>query len=267
MNSVPTISKALLALMPLLGLVTKTPANAWTPAMHVEIARQAAMIAPPDLLRQIKRHEKAFAAGVSASLAGRSHSDSGGALLSRVGSGSEAIIGAIETHRPFPEIVRELGRLAVYAAEANNPLKHSADDPQEARYRTDYENYVGSAFPRFQVVFYGQGRDVRTQAALTHLLSETGRRGSQLYPLLGREYRRIGAIDGVIDGIGRFDDKSTAFGVGSIAFSHAVSDLAAIYRYVWMRAGGADQRELPITAPSLSSLTGAPLPLDGALGR
>ena len=249
-----------LALMPLLGPATPAPAQAWSPAMHVEIARQAAMIAPPDLLRQIKRHEKAFAAGLSASLAGRSHSDSGGTLLSRVRSGSEAIIGAIETHRPFPEIVRELGRLAVYAAEANNPLKHSADDPLEASYRTDYESYVGSAFPRFQVVFYGQGRDVRTKDGLTRLLSETGRRGSDLYPLLGHEYRRIGVIDGAVDGaveaMGRFDDKSTAFGVGSIAFSHAVSDLAAIFRYVWLSAGGADQRELPVT-----------LPLAGAQGR
>ena len=242
-----------MALIPLLGLVTLAPANAWNPAMHVEIARQAAMIAPPDLLRQIRRHEKAFAAGLSASLAGRSHSDSGGALLSRVRSGSKAIVGAIESHQPFPEIVRELGRLAVYTAEANNPLKHSADDPQEAGYRTDYENYVGSAFPRFQVVFYGQGRDVRTEAALTRLLSETGRRSADLYPLLGHEYRRIGLIDGAIRGAidakDRFDDKSTAFGVGSIVFSHAVSDLAAIYRYVWLRAGGADQRELPVTLP------------------
>jgi len=242
-----------MALIPLLSLVTPAPSNAWTPAMHVEIARQAAMIAPPDLLRQIRRHEKAFAAGLSASLAGRSHSDSGGALLSRVRSGSKAIVGAIESHQPFPEIVRELGRLAVYTAEANNPLKHSADDPQEAGYRTDYENYVGSAFPRFQVVFYGQGRDVRTEAALTRLLSETGRRSADLYPLLGHEYRRIGLIDGAIRGAidakDRFDDKSTAFGVGSIVFSHAVSDLAAIYRYVWLRAGGADQRELPVTLP------------------
>jgi hypothetical protein len=235
--------------------------------MHVEIARRAATIAPPDLFRQIQRNEKAFSAGLSASLGGRSHSDSGGALLSRVRSGSETIVGAIEAHRPFAEIVRELGRLAIYAAEANNPLKHSADDPQEASYRNDYEKYVASAFPRFQVVFYGQGRDVRTEAALKRLLSETGQRGSRLYPLLGLEYRRIGKIDG----IGQFDDKSTAFGIGSIAFSHAVSDLASIYRYVWLSAGGADRRELPITLPA--SVSGAAAarpagsPRTGALSR
>ncbi|MCP4202848.1 MAG: hypothetical protein GY769_13065 [bacterium] len=252
------------ALTILLGFVTLAPASAWTPEMHAEIARQAATIAPPDLFRQIKRHEKAFAAGLSASIGGRGHSDSGAALLSRLESGSEAIIGAIEAHRPFREIVHELGRLTVYAAEANNPLKHSSDDPQEERYRMDYETYAASAFPRFAVIFYGQGRDVRTETALDHLLSETGRRGSELYPLIGLEYRRIGAIDG----IGQFDDKSTAFGVGSIAFSHAVSDLAAIYRYVWLSAGGADRRELPITLPTaLSETAEAPPPRTGARGR
>ena len=67
--------------------------------------------------------------------------------------------------------------------------------------------------------------------------------------MIGREYRRIGTVDGVR----LFDDKSTAFGVGSIAFSHAVSDLAAIYRYVWLEAGGADRRQLPITQPGASA--------------
>lgn len=235
------------------GLAAANAARAWTPAMHVEIARQAATIAPPDLFRQIQRHEKFFSAGLASSIAGENHSDEGGALLSRVRSGSNSIVEAIEAHRPFRDVVRDLGRLAVYAAEANNPLDHSDDDPGEERYRRDYETYVASTVPRLQVVFYGEGRDLRTEADLTRMLSATERRGATLYPLLGREYRRIGSIDGV----GLFDDKSTAFGVGSIAFSHAVSDLAAIYRYIWLRSGGADPRDLPITAPTALSANAA----------
>ena len=82
------------ALALVLGFVA-TPAEAWTPAMHVEIARQAATIAPPDLLRQIQRNEKAFEAGLASSIGDRSHSDSGGALLSRLRDGSERIVDAI----------------------------------------------------------------------------------------------------------------------------------------------------------------------------
>ncbi len=220
--------------------------EAWTSKTHVEIARQAATIAPPDLFRQIKRNEEAFVAGLSASLASHAKASADGAeLLRQIEAGATAAVAAIENHRPFREIVHHLGRLAVSAADANNPLTHSRADPEESRYRSDYEAYVASAAPRFPVIFYGEGRDVRSRTALGALVAQIESRGSGLYPLIGREYRRIGAVDGVR----LFDDKSTAFGVGSIAFSHAVSDLAAIYRYVWIEAGGADRRELPVTQP------------------
>lgn len=243
-----TLSTALVAL---LVLFAGAPAGGWTRATHVEIARQAATIAPPDLFRQIKRHEREFVAGLAASLPARheSSSRSSGEILTQIKNGAEATVKAIEEHRPFREIVHHLGRLAIYAADANNPLVHSASDPDESRYRVDYERYVAAAQDRFPVVFYGQGRDVRTERGLVTLIGEMKARSGLYYPLIGREYRRIGTVDGVR----LFDDKSTAFGVASIAFSHAVSDLAAIYRYVWLEAGGGDGRNLPITAPVAAS--------------
>lgn len=235
------------ALLVLTGSVLARPADAWTREMHIEIARQAATIAPPDLFRQIKRHESTFVAGLGSALdrGHRSPGRSGREILGQIKSGTEATVAAIENHRPFRVIVHNLGRLAILAADANNPLVHSAADPEERSYRGDYERYVASALPRFPLIFYGQGRDVRTRSALAGLIAQMERRSTGLYSLIGREYRRIGTIDGVR----LFDDRSTAFGVGSITFSHAVSDLAAIYRYVWLKSGGADRRELPITLP------------------
>ncbi|MFQ5948708.1 MAG: hypothetical protein ACE5KX_07600, partial [Acidimicrobiia bacterium] len=72
------------------------------------------------------------------------------------------------------------------------------------------------------------------------LVERTLERSSILYRDIGREYQRIRPDSG-IDG---FDDKSTAFGVGSVAFSHAVSDTARVLRYIWLRAGGADRSRL-----------------------
>lgn len=240
------VAIAVVCLIAALALGAASDARAWPAAVHVEIARQAATIAPPDLLRQIERNEKAFAAGITSALRGRGHSDDASSVLSAVRAGSAAVIEGIESHEPFREVVRDLGRLAVYAAEANNPLKYANGDARAAGFRADYDSYLGSAFARFEVVFYGDGRDLRDEEALAHMLTRTGQRGADLLPLLGQEYRRIGRIDG----IALFDDKSTAFGIGSIAFSHAVSDLAAVYRYVWLRSGGADGRRLPVTLPS-----------------
>ena len=39
-----------------------------------------------------------------------------------------------------------------------------------------------------------------------------------------------------------FDDRSTAFGAASVAFSHAVTDVALALRYIWLTAGGIDDR-------------------------
>jgi len=58
------------------------------------------------------------------------------------------------------------------------------------------------------------------------------------YAEVGREYRRIDFASGVA----AFDDHSTAFGVASLAFSHAVTDVASVLRYIWLRAGGGDSR-------------------------
>ena len=55
--------------------------------------------------------------------------------------------------------------------------------------------------------------------------------------------------------IGVFDDRSTAFGVGSLAFSHAVTDVTLVLRYIWLAAGGIDDRaNLPAGGTRLTLL-------------
>ncbi|MGB5754120.1 MAG: hypothetical protein WBN87_14760, partial [Thermoanaerobaculia bacterium] len=41
-----------------------------------------------------------------------------------------------------------------------------------------------------------------------------------------------------------FDDRSTAFGISSMAYSHAVSDVVAVLRYIWLAGGGIDSNDL-----------------------
>ena len=94
------------------------------------------------------------------------------------------------------------------------------------------------ARPRFAPVFYlgeptvGSERDVRL------LLLRALQRGRDFYPRVGDEYRRIGYGPGARG----FDDRSTAFGVAAISFSHAITDVARVLRYVWMAGGGGDPR-------------------------
>jgi len=237
-------------------------AAAWTPATQVTIAREAARLSPPDLARQIEKHRLAFDEGVKAPF---SDTDPGRHMKNPDGSGQldraaveavDAAVAAIRDHQPFEEIVRRLGIAAHFVADANDPLAASGADAEEGRYFADYLHYVEAAQPRFPLVFYGVQPGLEAKKDVSPLIAAALRRGRELYPLIGLEYRRIGFASG----IGLFDDRSTAFGAAALAFSHAVTDVTLALRYIWITAGGIDDRAnlpagggrltvLPRTAP------------------
>ena len=220
------------------------PARAWTPKTQQTIAWEAARLAPPDLARQLTKRRHAYLAGViepfddSDPERHRKHPDGSGALDRALEDAVAQAVTAIRSHRPFDEIVFRMGRAAHYMADANNPLATAATDPQAGRYFVDYLRYAETAEPRFPLIFYGLRPGLDHAADLSALLAETLARGRALYPMIGFEYSNIDYASG----IGRFDDRSTAFAVASVAFSHAVTDVAQILRYIWLRAGGGDER-------------------------
>lgn len=243
---------ALRVVLPALVAATVAfPAGAWTPATQIAIGESAASIAPPDLARQIDKHRIRFREGLVAPFTGAPQAahvknDSGSGTLDRsVVSAAQRAVSAIEGHQPFADVVYQLGVVAHFVADASNPLNASDADPAEPTYFADYLRYIDSARDRYPIVFYATGRDLRRRDDLEHLLDTSIRRSRAYYPLIGAEYERVGSIDGVA----LFDDRSTAFGIGSVAMSHAVSDVAAVLRFVWLEAGGGDRRSLGLTAP------------------
>ena len=230
--------RALAASCVILGCLTASPAGALSRDSHLALAEIAGEHAPPDLARQIERHEKQLREGV---LAARASPATGRPISEVVREQVEGAVRAIEGHRPFAEIVHRLGAVAYYVALANDPLLVADGDPAEPRYRADFPVYLDSASPRFTVAFYGEGRDLQTSGDLDAMIANAFARGRSVYPAIGREYRRIEF------GQGRrlFDDRSTAFGVAALVYSHAVSDIVGALRYIWIRSGGVDRRLLP----------------------
>jgi hypothetical protein len=238
-------------------LASALPAAAWTPSTQVTIAREAARLSPPDLARQIDKHRRAFEEGVKAPF---SDTDASRHMKNPDGSGQldraaldaiDAAVAAIRGHQPFEEIVRRLGIAAHFVADANDPLAASGADAEEGRYFADYLHYVESAEPRFPLVFYGVAPGLEARRDASPLIAAALRRGRELYPLIGLEYRRIGFVSGTA----AFDDRSTAFGASSLAFSHAVTDVFLALRYIWITAGGVDDRaNLPAGGTRLTVL-------------
>ena len=225
-----------------------TPAAAWTQKTQLAIVETAAKLAPDDLARQIERHKAALREGVIDPFADHSgnrhetNADGSGRLREVLRAETRRAVTGIEGHRPFSEIVHQIGVVSHFVTDLNDPLRVANLDPRESAYGSHYPRYLEGARGRFAVIYYGPGRRIGNSAELDSLVARTLKRGRQLYPDVGREYRRIGRNGG------RFDDRSTAFAVGSLAYSHAVSDVAAMMRYVWLAAGGNDAGSLPTVA-------------------
>ena len=241
--SQPRLSAGCLAVV---AALLASPAAAWTERTQLAIAETAARLAPADLARQLDKHRARLREGVLQPFAdhqgGRheANADGSGRLRGLVRAEARRTIAGIEGHRPFAEIVHQIGVLSHCVADLNDPLRVANLDPSERAYRSHYPRYLDSARGRFSVVYYPSGRRLgRSAEELDSLVARTLARGRQLYPDIAREYRRIRKNGG------KFDDRSTAFAVGSLAYSHAVSDVAAMLRYVWLAAGGSDEGSLP----------------------
>jgi hypothetical protein len=211
----------------------------------------AARLAPPDLARQIDRRRAELRAGVlepfrDADRARHEKNADGSGMLDRViEDEARRAVNYIRGHRPFNDVVRQLGVLLHFVADANHPLYASAEDPGEGRYAADYHRYVTQAEPRFAAAYYGVDPRLDGMAAVPAFIARTLARSRSLYPHIGAEYRRIGGGSGVRV----FDDRSTAFGVAAVSFSRALTDGASMLRLVWLEAGGAD----PLRRPSIDS--------------
>lgn len=257
MPSTPWPRPTILAAIVLLAATAALPAHAWTPTSQQRIAELAARLAPPDLHRQLARHRAAYLQGVldpfrEAEPAHHyANSDGSGNLDQAIAQAVANAIAAIRAHQPFEEVAYRVGIVSHYLADANNPLNSDESDREEGRYFADFLRYLEKVEPRVELVFYGFRGSFQGRRDLPGLIDETLRRSRGFYPMVGREYRRVGFASG----ISAFDDLSTAYGVAALSYSHAISDIAEVLRYIWIEAGGIDTRvRIPLRGHHLMPL-------------
>jgi hypothetical protein len=210
-------------------------AQAWTRAGDERIARKAAQLAPGDLRIMIERFELEYKQGQA-----RAQSDEGseshrnytkrGMLRQRIEHETNNAITMLRSGRPMSSVVEQLGVLSHFVADANNPFHMLNDDARLSNSEMDFESYFERRLVKFPTVFYGLESNFR----LGPYLDKTIARTSRFYPLMREEYFRYGEQRTSAE----FDDRSTAFGIASVCYSRAVTDLVNLYYYVWRQAGG-----------------------------
>jgi hypothetical protein len=204
-------------------------ASAWTRTSDYQIADRAAKLAPTDLNLIIKRLHKQYAAGIDYGIKEESTEDHRKNLRERIEKETRGVIGMLHSNQPMSQVIARLGLLAHLVGDANNPFHVDTDEELESSH-DDFEHYFERRMVRFPTVFYG----LDSRFALSKYLDRTFRRTASYSPLVHEEYFR----DGARHMSNEFDDRSTAFGVASICYSHAITDLVNLYYYIWEQSGG-----------------------------
>ena len=216
-----------LALCVLFLLPTTT--FAWTRQADQRIAQKAAELAPRDMRLLLHRFSKEYAAGVdrgSADERSDAHLDD---LRQRIEQEAGAIVEMIRSNQPMPAVVERLGFLSHLVGDANNPFHMNRDAALDPAHE-DFEHYFERRMQVFPTAPYAIKRDIQLGPYLDRMFART----AKLLPLMNEEYAR----DGERHTSAEFDDRSTAFGVASICYSHAVTDVANLDYYIWRKAGG-----------------------------
>ncbi len=213
----------------LLLLLIPISANAWTRTSDHQIGERAARLAPHDLRLLINRLHNQYVAGIDRALAEEGTDIHRAHLRERIEKDTKTIVTLIRTNQPMAQVVFRLGMLAHLVGDANNPFHVDTDDELEQSH-ADFEHYFERRMERFPTVFYG----LDPRFALPQYLQRTFARTANFAPLMSEEYFRGGTRRTSAD----FDDRSTAFGVASICYSHAITDIVNLHYYIWREAGG-----------------------------
>jgi len=222
----------------LLIVLLPSLAFSWTTEADLRIARKAASLAPPDLrLLLLEKFNAEYQQAVRDAARDEQSETHRYFVLSKKGKLDAKIqtevretIKALRSRSGVSGAVERLGLIAHLVADANNPFNVSNSDANLTPSQEDFEAYFERKLQRFPTVFYGLEPDFR----LERYLASTFDRSANFYPLLSEEYFRFGERRTSQD----FDDRSTAFGIASVSYSHAVTDLVNIYFHIWREAGG-----------------------------
>jgi hypothetical protein len=211
-----------------LFLATALPAAAWTRAAEHRIALKSAELGPPDLRLLIGAFNDEYLRGVDLALGDEGSEIHRGKLRERIEAESRAIVMMIRTNKPMVQVVERFGILAHLVGDANNPY-HLVDN---AATRADFERYFERRMARFPTFFYGVDRRFDLRAYLDGTFART----RKFVGPMAEEYTRGTSAT--------FDDRSTAFGVASVCYSHAVTDIVNLQYFIWKEAGGS-VRKMP----------------------
>ncbi|MBI1950927.1 MAG: hypothetical protein HYS34_06135 [Acidobacteria bacterium] len=222
-------------------------AQSWTDGTRTRMIQDALKISPPALREILLRHEKDLKRGMldPSRREGEEihfqHADGKGGLgAAGIDRKVAEIRGLLDKRAPFSRVTYELGVLAHLVSDAGFPLNASDKDPREALYREAYRRYAERMLDRIPFVVDREEPAALRKDDVRGFVLGIARRAGENYALIGPAFRD----DGTPVSPGALDERSVPFGITSLSYSHAASDIAWIWKHVWTAING-DMRGTP----------------------
>ena len=227
------------AIVFLLLLLHGAQAAAWETPTARAMGRQALRLMPQSLQSLISVHQPQLfeQLELAAADADRLVAQDPALAAGRISTAGLELQRQLQQRASFAEVAIRLGQIAALVLAVNDPTHYAATD---AAGRSFFLGQVETHRDQFPFVFDGHGAPELKAKDVSHYMAVSARRarfyaerleGSFFTPL--RQGREV-----------RFDPRSIPFGVASVTYSHAISDLVRIWFYYW-KAGGGDVTRTP----------------------
>ena len=221
----PTLAPALMALC----LVN-------SPQLVSDVGRRSLPWLPPDLARQVVKHERDFNRGAAAAAGwpAEYHLLNGPNGLARtLPAHCERLVAALKNRAPFSEVVAGMGVLAHMVVDLGSPFLGNSGSQTHGQ---AFVEFAQSRSTRIPFVFYGQSRALINGpvAGIDRLVDDRRRAAAPLLVLVRDDMDRAGGPAGWR----RLDDRSSTFGAASVVVNHAATDFANMASWVWLNGGG-----------------------------
>jgi hypothetical protein len=245
----------------LVVLLSTSVAGAWTGVTRVRMLSDALKVAPPGLAAILKKHRADLERGMT----DPSRHENEEVHFLRADGGGLAADGALLKEKEakellarkgtLPRFAYECGALAHLVSDVSFPLNASDSDPREPLVREGYRQLLERSLDKIPFVLDPRPAPLVDSADLRAYLLESARRAVRSYARIAPAFKD----DGTPVSPQAVDERSVPFGVGALAYSQAVNDIARVWALLWREAGGDMTGAHPLavgTAPA------SPLPVE-----
>jgi hypothetical protein len=216
------------------------PVFPWSQKTQQTIAVHAISMMPPALRSILEMNKNFLAEGAVAPFHWRNvenhfqHADGSYGTAARKGEDeAEKAVQMIRTKEALDQIAFQFGVVAHYVADVNHPLHTSDADEMEYLFYDEFNKLIASRHDKFRLVFYGYTLPLAKNPGIRAYLTAAAERTNRHYFPLGKAFVQKGKLVRAV----KFDERSIPFGIASISYSHAVTDVANVWLTIWARSG------------------------------